>query len=252
VATRSRERPGRSTLAVLGLLASALVLGCATSAPRPAPAPPAAALEWGVPAEDLPLVALYRLEASSAAGSVTLRVALRMASAERFEAAASDLFGRPVWRLLWQQGSGVWIDHRGRDFCRLAATREVTLPDFGLELQAPELPAILLGRLPAAPAGGVAGSSTAPASALRFLDAAGRRWSADLDERGVARWTLWRDDEPALWWRREERGGTLSARAAGAQVRYRELSRSRPESAPELAPPPPDYRETSCDGSGLP
>ncbi|MFN7940564.1 MAG: hypothetical protein U0X73_03125 [Thermoanaerobaculia bacterium] len=200
----------------------------------------------------MPLVALYRLEASSAAGSVTLRVALRMASAGRFEAAASDLFGRPVWRLLWQEDAGVWIDHRGSTLCRLAATRDVSLPDLGLELQAPELPAILLGRLPAAPAGEVTSSSAPSTPTLRFLDAAGRRWSAEFDPHGVASWTLWRDHQPALWWRREERGGTLSARFAGAQVHYRELTRSRPETVPELAPPPSDYRETSCDGSDLP
>jgi hypothetical protein len=106
------------------------------------------------------------------------------------------------------------------------------------------LPAILLGAIPAEPAAGAAEPIDARDVELR--DAAGRRWTAVVEEGAVASWTLWEDGTALWWWRRQGRGGILSQRQ-GRQLRWQEVI-AEPLRG-ELPPPsiPSGYAE-DCDG----
>lgn len=227
--TRSRAEVSRLLPGCLAALVS--LAGCAGTLPAPAPAPagsgtPSSA-PWNLPAADLATQRLFRVTYDGPDGEGSFRLTLRLAGAARYRAQASDPLGRPLWSLDVDGDAGLWLDHRERSACTLAGRFDLAaarLAPFPLS----SLPALLLGRVPAAPAGAV--ERGAGRAELGYRDAAGRRWSVRLDAAGQpASWTLWRDGEPAVWWRAAAAGGrreaTLSDRRRGTQLRWRQVVR---------------------------
>jgi hypothetical protein len=206
-------------------------------------------------------------------------VTLRLASPDRYQAEAADPLGRAVWGLDVEGDHGLWLDHRGRAYCRLTGALDLAFLPLGpLSLSA--LPPLLLGRLPVAPAGpaspaagaggpgaagepaeGVAMGSTATSGGatgggaaagstrLSYRDATGRRWGAVVRHGVVLSWALWQDEAagPILSWVSSGGWAVLSDRRKGVQVRWREALRE-PLLQPALVPmsPPADYREVQC------
>jgi hypothetical protein len=246
------------------LAAAALAAGCASAPPlTPAPPPPpppaapaepaasdAAAAPWEIPPELLASQRLYRVRYQGPEGEGGMRLTLQLDEPERYRARAVDLLGRALWSLSFDGGGGLWVDHRAGVFCRLRGHADLTglarlaLAPFPLEA----LPPLLLGRLPARPA---VGTEPAPAgSTVDYRDAEGRRWTASLAGDGTPEsWALWGESAaagPVLTWLAAGGEAVLSDRAAGIQLRWREVVAEPLAGAPGAAEPPADYREVSC------
>lgn len=217
------------------LLVAVATLGCArpglpVATAAPIAGPQAGPQPWQVPASELATQRLFRLRYDGPEGQGSLRLTLRLATAERYRLTVADVAGRPVSILSVEAGEGLWVEPREETYCRLQSAVELeALPSLRLPLAA--LPAVLLGRLPATPAG------RPPRLGPRFeyRDAEGRRWGAAMAAGEVVSWTLWDGGEPAAWWRRQGDEAILSERRRGVQMRWREVAR---EPLAELPPPP--------------
>jgi hypothetical protein len=149
---------------------------------------------------------------------------LYLEAPRRYELAAADPFGTPLWSLRVDGERGLFVEPRAGRACRLSGS--VDLPDLPLApLSLAAVPALLLGRLPV--------EGPAPAAATGELrDERGRRFTYALAGGSLASWTLWREAEPVLWWRRAGGEAVLSARAGGYQLRWREVAREPLRRAP--------------------
>jgi len=256
-------------LAALAVI-MAIMASCATvpKAPSPAsaaaappPAPPASS-PWQVPAAAYGSQILYRVGVAGAEGEGSLKLTLRLASPERYQAQAVDPLGRAVWGLDVEGDRGLWLDHRGRRYCRLSGALDLAFLPLGpLSLSA--LPPLLLGRLPvppadpaavvrrgATPAGGTGDTvSGSTGDTVAYRDAAGRGWSAVLRGGQVVSWGLWQGAAaaPILSWASSGSWAVLSDRRKGVEVRWREAVR---EPLRALVPMTPrsDYRQSTCTG----
>lgn len=239
-----------------------LLISCAgASRPRPAgPTPGPQAAPWELPPEAHPSQRLFRFHYEGPDGESTLRLVLRLESPDRYRLTIADRMGRPALTIDAARRGGYLLDHRESLACRLGP--EVRIEELPLEpLPLGAVPAVLLGRLPAGPVPG--GPPLADAGRLSFRDAAGRRWTAELEgtaggaggDPGTATpmsWALWREGEPVLWWRRSDGEALLSNRTRGVQMRWREVGReplAEPLPAPEM---PPGYAPGTCDPGGAP
>jgi hypothetical protein len=245
-----------------GLPLVTMVIGCATVPKAPAPpaaagapqeaAPAAAATSpWQVPAAAYGAQILYRVGVTGAEGEGSLKLTLRLASPERYQAQAVDPLGRAVWGLDVEGDRGLWLDHRGHRYCRLAGALDLAFLPLGpLSLSA--LPPLLLGRLPVPPAD-PAIVSRGGGDTVAYRDAAGRGWSAALRGGQVVSWGLWQGAAaaPILSWASSGSWSVLSDRRKGVQVRWREAVR---EPLRELAPMTPrsDYRQSTCAAATAP
>ncbi len=223
-------------LGLTGLLAGALLLGCAGARP-PAAVPGAAVAPWSLPPAAYGTQRLFRLHYQGPEGEGTLRLILRLQTPERYRLVIADRLGRSLFTLDAAASGGLLLDHRENRACPLDAG--VELEGLPVEPLPPEaLPALLLGRIPASPARGRPTPSVR--GNLAFRDAAGRRWTAEVGDHGeVRRWTLWRKDRPVLWWRRDGTEAFLSDRERGAQATWREVGRE-PLAQPLPAPSVPE------------
>jgi|HubBroStandDraft_3_1064219.scaffolds.fasta_scaffold03994_6 hypothetical protein len=258
-AVRRRAVVARGLPATLGLLvAAAVALGACTGRRPPVVVPAQPAPEsppWQVPPQALATQRLFRMSYSGPEGEGSFRVTLRLATGSRFQIQAVDPLGRSLWTLDADGGRDLWLDHRNRVYCRPAGRMDLPglpLGSFALA----ELPALLLGRLPAEP------PPDAPpkrqGDQLTFEDLQGRRWTATLADGTVRAWTLWEGGEPAAWWAGRDGGGggVLSVRAArgaaggagsGVQVRWREVLAEKLTQEPAPLAPPKGFRElASC------
>lgn len=258
---RSGEASTRQRIAVpaLALLLAAASAGCVGGPGRPraatVPAEPAAHPAWVLPASTFPTQRLFRLHYDSAAeGDGALRLVLRLESPERYRLTIADRLGRPLYTIDAGAGGGLLADHRERLVCPLDP--DVRLEELPLDpLPLASLPAVLLGRAPAAPAAGADGASgdasgDAPRDGgrLSYRDGQGRRWTVDLVRGWPVAWTLWDDGEPRVWWRRSGDESRLSDRDRGLQTTWREVGRE-PLAEP-LGPPvvPAGYEPGVCGG----
>lgn len=232
-------------LAAALLAAALLAPGCAGRAAPATVADPAVA-PWQVPAGALGTQRLYRVGYDGPDGGGSFRLTLRLAAPDRYQVRAVDPVGRALWSLDVAGDRGLWLDHRADAACRLTGSLDLAagqLTPFPLV----SLPALLLGRLPAAPAGPLeepgpeaderaaeAGAGddvegdAAPAAAadlrLAFADAQDRRWSATLEAGEPVSWAMSEPGaaSPTVWWRRHAGEHLLSDRARGVQLRWRE------------------------------
>jgi hypothetical protein len=229
------------------LLAATLLVGCAggrgVALETPSPERPVGAPE--LTADDLGTQRLFRVNYRGPDGGGNLRLVLRLAAADDFQLAASDLVGRALWSLAYRGAETLIVDHRRNEYC--ATGREVRVPEAALAaLPLEMLPLVLLGRLPVA-----VDERDAAAGKIDVLDSLGRRWTARLEEGAPKSWTLWRAEEPSVWWLAQPRGGILSHRS-GSQFRWRESVAEALDGALEPQPPPSDYAQVECDDWSLP
>ena len=249
----------RSWPAAVLILAAAGAAGCASVPPASPAADDAAAAAdaWNLPAGELGTQRLFRVSYDGPDGGGSFRLTLSLAGADRYQVRAVDPLGRALWTLDVAGDEGLWLDHRNRATCRLVGRFDLAaarLTPFPL----PALPALLLGRLPAPPAGAVerpaggAGDSDG-GGRLAYRDASGRRWTARLAEGRPAAWTLFEDGEAVAWWLLRDGEAFLSDRVRGSQLRWRETLREPlpappPGAAEALGAPqvPADYRRIDC------
>ncbi|HET9766935.1 MAG TPA: hypothetical protein VFS60_08810 [Thermoanaerobaculia bacterium] len=201
------------------------------------------AAPWDLPPGAVPSQRLYQGAYEGPEGGGAFRATLRLAAPDRFRLDASDRLGRQLWTVGVDGGNAWWIDHRAGVWC--PDLSQLALPGFGRgPLPATALPALLLGVLPARPAG-VATTPAATDGAVTVTDQAGRRWQATVAGGEVTSWSVAEGDQPVWWWRRQGRGGILSQRN-GRQLRWQEavVEPLRAELPPRTVPA--DYREV-CD-----
>lgn len=226
--------------------------GCAggPGRPRPATVPRERTAEvgWALPAASFPTQRLFRLHYDSAEkGDGALRLVLRLESPDRYRLTVADRLGRPLYTIDAGTDGALLADHRERLVCPLDS--EARLEELPLDpLPLASLPAVLLGRVPALPAGEpeLADGATLDRQSLTFRDRAGRRWTADLVRGTPVAWTLWADGEPSVWWIRSGNESLLSDRDRGLQMSWRETGRE-PLAEP-LGPPlaPAGYLPGVC------
>jgi hypothetical protein len=273
VRRRCLPAPIRWLAAALPLVAAAV--GCSTvprapalppqaGAPREAAPVPAAISPWQVPAAAYGSQILYRVGVAGPEGEGSLKLTLRLASPERYQAQAVDPLGRAVWGLDVEGDRGLWLDHRGHRYCRLSGALDLAFLPLGpLSLSA--LPPLLLGRLPVPPAdpaivsrgtsaaGGGGNGAGAGGDTVAYRDAAGRGWSAALRGGQVVSWGLWQGATaaPILSWANSGSWSVLSDRRKGVEVRWREAVR---EPLHGLVPMTPrsDYRQSTCTAATAP
>lgn len=189
----------------------------------------AAAPAWGLSAADLARQYLYRVELHTASEAATLRLALRLWSAERFELRAADALGRAAWRLEVDGAEAVWSDARGASRCRIAARAESALPALRLPLAPAALPPLLLGRVPVAPVPVAVWPATGEA---RFRDARGRTWWVRLAAGVPAAWRLDLAPDSVISWRRDGARAKLSVASEAFEIEWRETRSEALRAAP--------------------
>ena len=108
------------------------------------------------------------------------------------------------------------------------------------------LPRVLWGELPAAP-------EQRPPQDGRFEyeTSDGRRWSARFLDGRVIAWTLWREEVPLVWGKREGEGGILSHRD-GAQALWSLVAEENWQDVLAAMEIPADYTEGRCQDADLP
>lgn len=213
-----------------------------------APPPERASLDalWSLPATALGTQSLFRLRYGGPEGEGSFRLTLRLASPDHYRVTTVDAVGRMVWSLSVEGAGGLWIDHKERRYCRFEGAEQISAPALA-PFSLPSLPAILFGRLPVS----AVGELSLDGDALEFRDAAARRWTARREGDGLARWTLWSEAEPAIWYGLQGDEAVLSERAQGIQLRWRRVVS---EPLLELPPPltPPEGYAESCQTSSNP
>jgi hypothetical protein len=261
-------RPGRGPLlaAVLAVVAG----GCAGGGARPpAGAADPAVAPWQVPPAAVGTQRLYRMSYDGPQQGGSFRLSLRLASRQRYEVRAVDPAGRSLWTLAVSGEEGLWLDHRARAACRLAGNLDLAAAEL-TPFPLPAVPALLLGRLPAEPAGpveeaagageeddegegdvgeaavGVGGDGVVR---IAYRDARERRWTATLEGGEPRSWSMSEvgAGSPSLWWLRRGGEAVLSDRIRGAQLRWRQtLAEPLGEglAAPRV---PADFSEVPCD-----
>ena len=218
-------------------------MGCASTARPPIGGAGAGEAAAGAPQTDGGGGAgerrLYRIAYQGPEGSGSLRLALFVVTPGRYQARASDTFGRALWGLELAGGGAVFIDHRRRELC--IGRDELRIPELALAtLPLDRLPELLAGTLPSSPA-------RAGADPTDFVDAGGRRWTSRSADGGggLDAWTLWEEERPLLWWSRRDSGGVLSHRD-GAQFRWRRTVAESLASPPPALAVPDGYRQIAC------
>ena len=213
------------------MLLVASATACRTVAPPPAEPGPLA----GLAAADLDSQRLYRVEARGPEGRSTLRLVLRLWRPDRFQATASDALGRALWSLEVAGDRARWRDPRSGESCSLSADEPLALPRFSLPLASRELPAVLLGRLPAAAAGAAAVGAGAVGGEWR--DPQGRRGTFAARDGQLVEWRLADGGVEVARWRRDDAGVELRLDGGRIALVWREAARER------LRSPPPPWRE---------
>lgn len=182
-------------------------------------------------------------------GEGSFKVTLRLASPVRYQVQAVDAVGRALWSLDVSNDEGLWLNHRSRTYCTFEGRfglAGVPLGPFPLL----SLPSLLMGRVPAEPAGPL----EKPVSReISFRDTADRQWAVVAGEDGVIEsWVMSEGKTPQVWWMRRESWAILSDRERGVQVRWREVLREELDREPARLELPAGYRLVPCGEPDLP
>jgi hypothetical protein len=223
-----------------------LLFGCTSARPATAPASPVvepAGPPWEIPAAAIGTQQLFRMSYSGPRGEGSFRLALKLESADRYQASAADPLGRALWSLDVTADRGLFLDHRARAACALdGALSLVGAPLDRIALA--DLPKLLLGRVPVSPR---ERDATVP-PATGEVDISGSTdevWKVALDRGKPVRWILFRAGQRAAGWTVEKGESVLSDRKGG-RLRWRSSV------AEALAGPlaqlkaPADYAKEGC------
>ena len=234
---RSVRRPRPRRRAAAGLILLLLLAGCA-SGNQLRPLAGAGDEPWQIPRAAYGLQRLYRVSFTSPEGEGSFRLTLRLVAPGRYQASAVDPVGRTLWSLDVAGDRGLFLDHRNRLFCPFEGGFDISgvpLSPFPLL----SLPALLLGRVPAEPAG----APTREGERVSFQDDRGRRWDATVRDGALSGWILRDEQGPAAYLTRQDGWSILSDRRQGVQVRWREILREELRGEPEPLATPSGYRE---------
>lgn len=188
---------------------------------------------------------LFNVRYSGPEGDGTLRLVLRLHTAEDFQLLAADTLGRSRWSLEMQDERSLLLDHRQKTFCR--GGEELNLGEASLTvLPITMLPRVLLGEMPVSQR-----ESDLEEGSVEFTDLEERRWSVRREEGELVAWTVWVREAPTLWWTRQNKGGILSHRD-GSQFRWRRAVEEELEARLQIWPPPDDYVQVNCNEYDLP
>jgi hypothetical protein len=210
-------------------------VGCA-AAPRPSPPLEAGERPWLLPASAWGTQRLFRCSYRGPGGDGGFKATLRLATPERFELLLVDTFGRQLATLQVDGQGALLVDPRRGTHCSDPAS--LRLPGVGaLPLLPGELPAVLLGALPAAPPSGLP-VAAAFGRDLEFTDVRGRRWWARLEAGRVEQWRVVEGGSPAWSWVRGRGVAATLTGAAGAELRWQQVVAEPLRTAPAAASPP--------------
>jgi hypothetical protein len=227
---------------------SALGAGCA-AAPRPSPPLEAGEQPWLLPPSAWGTQRLFRCSYRGPDGEGGFKATLRLATPARFEVLIVDTFGRQL-AVLHVDGEGaLLVDLRRRTHC--SNLESLRLPGIGaLPLLPSELPAVLLGALPAAPPSALPGAAAFDQD-LEFTDARGRRWWARLEGDRVEQWRVREEGEPSWSWARGRGVSATLSGAAGAELRWQQVVAEPLRTAPAAASPPAGSVESCAPLPGV-
>lgn len=213
---------------------------------------PSGGRAWEIPPAALDSQRLYRIGYQGPEGKLAFRLTLYLMAANHFRMDAADGVGRRIFSLelapavaggaLPAAPVALFLDHREKQYCRLASSGlPADLPLANLPLEA--LPRLLLGVMPAQPAGELAQEE----GKISYLDAAGQKWSGQVGADGLLQWwTLAEGGEAVAFWQRQPAETIYSDRKAGLQVRLQEQVVERLASRPAPLEIPPGYAEIVC------
>ena len=263
-----RSHRGWRLGAVLALLLGACLVGACGSSSRPslrAPAgrpalavedieAPATVAPWQVPPGEWGSQRLFQMVLRDGRQQGRLRLTARLAAADRYGLSVSDSLGRRLWTLDVHGERTVVVNHRRRELCSATGSAQVLVPVFGA-FAVGQLPALVLGRLPAEPAAddsvevsGLPGE----VRQLQVIDASGRRWSARLAADGtLQRWWLEALDlgaEPPVSWHREPPWVVLADHRRDLEVRWQQVVAEPLAQLPDFEPPAGYRVAESCPG----
>lgn len=199
---------------------------------------------WRLPEDALRTQRIVKLHYDGPKGDGTLNLVLRLEREDRFSLQGNDQLGRGWFRLAVEDASALFLDLRGKTFCRFEESIEISAVPLG-PLPFDQLPALLLGRLPVVPVE----STRQGEGGWRLRDQLGREWTAQAPEGQVESWTLWHAGEPEVWWHRDQTLSYLSARTERLQLRWRTApgeALTRPPAALEV--PEGFTAGTECGG----
>jgi len=205
----------------------------------------ASAAPWNLSLEDFGSQRLFRMKVRGQDGRGRFRLTLRLAREDLFQLAAADPLGRSLWTLHVAGRSALLVEHRRRRACNFDGSidlSELYLGSFPLR----DLPAVLLGRVPAHPWGGDEGQLAG--AQFAFVDGQRRYWSGILEGERVTEWTLKDSDGETLAELRREEGGwaVLVEHRQQLELRWREVVRE-PLKGELIAPSVPrDYQRGGC------
>ena len=223
------------------LAALALSAGCATTGGLSSGPGAISGEPWLLPQDAYPSQRLYRVKYRGPEGDAGFKLTLYLEAETRYRMLASDL-GRKLWSLSVDgQGEAVWLDYRRKEYCRASAASELRVLPLA-ELPLVSLPKLLLGRLPAEPAAGLARG----ARTVSFLDARGFRWNGQLESEQLQWWTLLDAGEAVVWWRREDSGGVFTDPRGEREVRWREVVREQLKSPLGAVEIPARFDRRAC------
>jgi hypothetical protein len=234
--------------AAAALLLLPFALACA-GGPSPRPLPSPTLSPWEIPQGAYGSQRLYRVSYSGPEGEGSFKVTLRLATPVRYQIQAVDPVGRALWSLDVAHDEGLWLNHRSRTYCTFEGRFDLSGAPLG-PFPLLSLPSLLIGRVPAEPAG----PAESPAEdQVSFRDASGRLWTTVVRGDGVVEsWVLTEGKTPQVWWMRRESWAILSDRERQVQVRWREVLREDLDREPPALETPAGYRQVPCGDPDLP
>ena len=216
--------------------------------PRARTAPEHGVPAWEIPQADFGTQRLFRVSYTGPEGEGSFKVTLRLFAMDRYQLQAVDPVGRALWSLDVTGERGSFLNHRNRTACVFEGSFDISGISLG-PFPLLTLPSLLLGRVPSRPQG----EAETQGREVKFYDASGRLWSAEVGEGGLVQsWTLIEEGKPAIWWLHSEGWNILSDRDRGVQVRWREVLREKLAGPPTPLERPAGYREESCGETPLP
>ena len=178
----------------------------------------------GLRADDSPTQRIVRLHYDGPDGDGTLKLVLRIQSADDFQLEASDRLGRRWWNLRFNGEEALVLWVRDRIFCRYGAEIEIEALPLG-PVAVSALPALLLDRLPV-PADTAVDWKDEEDAELR--DGRNRLFKVQAVEGELRNWSLWQDGSPFAWWTTDGKLSYLSAPRRQLQLRWQQTSSTSP------------------------